>query len=125
MLNVHEKIFMTASLFANLLRHYNPREIYHLDPLLLSCCMLYSQTSLQSHWIQHHSLLNNTHVGNCFTGLCTKCILVTTTWLKQHKTCSGTNGDVTVLTVYKVLFYGQEVDIGKINVSPQGCIFQY
>ena len=32
-----------------------------------------SQTWLESHCLQHQPLYNNTHVGNCFTGLCTKC----------------------------------------------------
>ena len=29
--------------------------------------------SLQSHLMQLHPLYSNTNVGNCFTGLCTKC----------------------------------------------------
>ena len=33
----------------------------------------YNQTWLESHCLQHQPLHNNTHVGNCFNGLCTKC----------------------------------------------------
>ena len=34
---------------------------------------MYCQTWLESHCLQHQPLYNNTHVGNCFTDLCTKC----------------------------------------------------
>ena len=35
--------------------------------------ILYSQTWLESHCLQHQPLYNNTHGRNGFNGLCTKC----------------------------------------------------
>ena len=61
--------------------------------------------SLQSHLIEHHSFYNNTHVGNCFTGLCAKCNgynnnLVIATQIR------GTNGVAeTVRTASYLLLY--------------------
>ena len=50
-------------------------------PILLCTCVyvhvcvyMYSQIWLESHCLQHQSLYNNTHVGNCVNGLCTKCL---------------------------------------------------
>ena len=51
----------------------------------------YSQISLQSHLILLHSFYNNTHVGNCFTGLCTKCTGYSNS-LVIAACCSGTSG---------------------------------
>ena len=53
----------------------------------------YSQTSLQNHVIQSHSLYNSTHVGNCFSGLCTKCTSYNNN-LVITACCSGLNGVV-------------------------------
>ena len=36
-------------------------------------CVMYSQTWLESHCLQHQTLYNNTHGRNGFSGLCTKC----------------------------------------------------
>ena len=55
----------------------------------------YSQTSLQSHLIQHHSLFTTkyVHVRNCFTGLCTKCTGYNSNLVIAVQN-SGTNGVV-------------------------------
>ena len=56
--------------------------------------MLGTFKPIYSHRMQrHHSFYNNTHVGNCFTGLCTEC-----TGYHNHLViaahCSGTSGVV-------------------------------
>ena len=41
--------------------------------LIIHPSVVYSQTWLQSHCLQHQPLYNNTHGRNGFNGLCTKC----------------------------------------------------
>ena len=64
---------------------------------------------LQSHLIQHHSLCNNTQVGNCLTGLRTKCTGFNNN-LVIAACCSGTSGVVVkrfdcIIYIYIVLIY--------------------
>ena len=65
-------------------------------------CM-YGQISLQSHLIQHQ-FPYTAHVGNCFTGICTKCTGYNNN-LVIAACCSGTSGvAINSLTVCMFIF---------------------